>query len=334
MDFNLDHIRAIQGASSLTSEAQVKIEEAKRRLSCDLKRSIHYIADAKKNGIVQGLVVTNDTVPYKARVDCLPGDTMYVGDEVVCLGQHWIVTEVKCADAIHFRGVMWLCNYECKFQNFSKTVLSQWGVLDSGVYSTTIAGGAAMPYPDKQFKLYLPYTPDTAKLFIDKRLATGTIYDPRGKEILEVYQITGSDKNSHSYQSGGHLLVLNLRSNAYVEKTDRMDLCVCDYISVNPDEPHIDDTAKPPCTLSGQSTIRLGRSRTYSVLFGTDQTVIAKWSVLPVTSGISYVASGNQLTLSVLDSESLIGTVLTIAVSDASGVYATASIHVEVVENV
>lgn len=284
-----------------------------------------------RNGIAQTLLITRSDVRYKANVIAYPGDELYVGDEVVAYGEHWIVMETRVVDDIQKTGLMWLCNHLYRWQNFDSTVVEHWGVLDSGVYSTTKAGDAQIQYPDQQFKMFLSFNEDTEKLFVDKRFAAGTAYNAYNEPILIVYKITALDPSSRSYGVGGHLLVGYLRSDTFNPDRDNYTLKICDYIS----------PATPPspgslltCEITGRSTVRVGSNRVYSPVFYNAAGEIAvgvtpEWTIQPVLDGVELREDGLNAVISIVPKDSLIGRILTLTLG-ASG-YDEATKALEVV---
>ena len=229
----LHDFKAIQNAVGVDTANEAKVREAKESLKRELITSVHFMA-CKRNGEDQSFVVTPSEAYHKYEIEALPDEELYVGDEIECMGEHWIVVKTRVASPFQTIGLMWLCNYHFRWQNFTSDIIERWGVLDSGVYSTTRDGNGDLVTPDKQFKIYFPKDPDTQKLYIDKRLAVEVIYDSRGNEVLNVYRITGFDSISTSYGQGGHLLVLNARSEDYVPSRDSIEEMICDYIEPQP----------------------------------------------------------------------------------------------------
>lgn len=300
MSIPIEYFRAIQNQRGLSSMNEAVIADAKMSLRDELITSVHYM-QCKRNGVDQSFIVTPSEAYHKYEIEALPDEPLFVGDEIECMGEHWIVVKTRVGSPFQTIGLMWLCNYKFRWQSFSPEIIERWGVLDSGVYSTTRDGNGALVTPDKQFKIYFPKDPDTAKLHIDKRLAVEVLYDQSGKEILNVYRITGYDSISTSYGQGGHLLVLNARSDDYVPNRDSIEEMICDFIAEEP---------VPPVhsgTITGSSSIRAGMSRTYTADF-----TVTQWSVAPEVSDVRIKTDGNTAVLSVALSDDMIGLTITL----------------------
>ena len=297
----LNDFKAIQNAVGVDTLNDAKIREAKESLKRELVTSVHFMR-CKRNGVEQSFVVTPSEAYHKYEIEALPDEHLFVGDEIECMNEHWIVVKTRVASPFQTIGLMWLCNYKFRWQNHTPEIIERWGVLDSGVYSTTRDGDGNLVTPDKQFKLYFPKDPDTAKLYIDKRLAVEVIYDSRGDEVLNVYRITGYDSISSSYGQGGHLLVLNARSEDYVPGRDSIEEMICDYITPE-DEPEPSEG-----TITGPAQLRAGTARTYTADFH-----VTSWTCSPVVASVVITPDGNDVKLFVALDDDMIGETVTLS---------------------
>lgn len=315
-----DYFLAINNGVGSNSLSEIDIAESKARLRQQLQTSIHYDANATRNSKPQGLVLTSSESYYKAKVEALPGDELFVGDMIESRGEHWIMRNTKQTNPFQAQGLAWLCNFEFRWQNATSNIIKRWGVLDSGVYSSTRDGDKTAMTADKQYKILLPHDSDTAKLNMDKRLAIGVIYNKEHQKVLNVLHITGIDPVSVSYGKGAHLLVLNTRSDDFVGPDDNLDLMICDYIAPGGSNTESEFNG----SVSGAETIRLGGSRTYTADFD-----VAEWQVSEM-DGVTFVNDGNSLVLRVANNDDLLGEEISVAAINADGKYAR--IFVEVVD--
>lgn len=300
---------------------------------------------ASKTVLVNGeekdlLMLSTDAQDVK-NFKMLPGDTIEVGDMVEWNNEHWIVIRVDFDDEVTRNGRIKQCNHLFRWQNGTPGIIYRWGVLDPGVYSTTLDEEEKVVGPDKQYKIYLPFDEDTKKLYLKKRIATEIAYDKDGKEVLVVYELTGRDSITSSYGINGHLLVMYARSAGdWNPLTDDLELMICDYIKPEEDPtPPMPPDPLLPCSISGRETLKAGLgSRKYTVTFfeadgeTEDASVTAFWTVvLPAgyESCIHYTINDN--TLSLLADEDAIGEMVILQVSDADGLYETCEFAVKVV---
>lgn len=264
-----------------------------------------YERNARRNGVIQPMLFIRTGVQYKINAVALPGDELYPGDIIEVYDETWICVETRAMDTIQTTGILWLCNHEFKWQNFSSEIHKAWGVFDSGVYSTTRNGDEQLQYLDKQFKIYLPFNEETKKIFVDKRIAVGEQCDPHGDMVLSVYSITGVDPVSRSYGKGAHLLILNARSNVYNPSADNETLGICDYIA--PDKSDAEPEEGLICEIRGKKTIAAGKTNEYTAVFydrdgAVVENIEPQWTIsegaenasLVVTDGKAKLAANKQ----------------------------------------
>lgn len=323
-----DHLLSIDG----TSAQERAINHLKEGFMENIAENPGYEADAKRNGIIQPMLFTRGDVLYKVNVTMMPGDELYPGDIVEAYGEHWICIETRVVDTIQKTGLLWLCNHEFAWQNFSSEIYKCYGVLDSGVYSTTKNGDEQLQYLDKQFKIYLPFNEDTEKLFVDKRIAMGRAYDAHGNQILNVYEITGVDSISRSYGSGAHLLILNARSSAYNASTDNLEHGICDYIE---SDPVIPCAKKLDCRISGRSYVRCGGKCTlkpefFDVYDEPVEGVEPVWTIVgDIPVGVSLEDAGNNIIVKATK-ETYVGSKVVVTLVDKDNNYNIAYKELEV----
>lgn len=285
---------------------------------------------ALRNGVEEEFLIQRTDKTERFKITAFPGCDLNIGDYIEVWGETFLVYQTRVQNTLNKTGILWLCNHLFRWQNFSSEIVERWGILDSGVYSTTIRGEDDVKYKNKQFKMILPLDEDTNKLYIDKRIAVDTMYDRNGNKILNVYQITGYDSTSENFGEGSHILYLNLRSDEYDDDKDNVDEVICDYISPNGDEPGEDELV---CSIQGSEIIRLGTSRKLKPLFlDADgekvEGVIPIWTNEEVVEGITIEPSGDNLVVRVADDTNLLGEIIKVYLT-AEG-YMTASFEMTV----
>ena len=336
MALDATYFATVQGALGTEGESEYRAAWARDELLFEFENSINYIADATRNGEVQPMIITGTEVKYKYNVTTMPGDELYPGDIIEANGEHYIVVQTRSESPTYILGLAWLCNAKFRFQNWTPDIIERYGVLDSGVYSTTTGTDGTVTYLKRQFKIYLPSDEDTDKIYIDKRLAVGTMYDQFGNEILEAYVITGRTKfGKGGYGEGAHLLELNAKSSEEVGAKDNVAEMVCDYIA--PDDDDEDEptpTATLTCVISGRSTIRLGKSRTYSGIFYNEENALVtidnpQWT-MEAPEGITLAADGATCVVTVPNDDDYVGAEILLILGDGGVNYKNAKMTVEV----
>ena len=196
---DINYFKAIQNSQGIYSEPKAKIAEAQWQLSQELRNSINYVDNALRNDEHQEfLLLPHGQSEYKCKLLAFP------------------------TNPVQTSGVAWLCNHLFRFQNHSPKIIECWGVIDDGSYSLPLDGNNQVKFPNNRVNFYLPYNDATKYLYVDKRIATDTIYDQYGEAILEVYKIQGKKQTLNTYGKGGHLLVLEATSGQYNSETDNI----------------------------------------------------------------------------------------------------------------
>lgn len=322
----LRYLRAIHGSIGGNTRKDATINGAKAQLERELQSSVNYVSDGTRNGEKQRFVVTPTKLRYKCNIEAFPDEELFAGDVIHCFDEHWIVTDTTVTNPMQVIGTMWLCNHKFRFQNHTSEIIERWGVLDSGVFSTTKKGGEELQYKDVQYKIYLPLDEDTEKIYIDKRLATSTIiYNEYGEPMLDVYEITRVDPISQNYGKGSHLLVLNVRNAAnYDKERDNLEEYICDYIS---GEPKDLPTEKQRYEIVGRTKIPINSTRKYQAKTA-DGISVCDWDV-QAHSDIQWLVQDNELLLTVPDNEDLIGQTIRISTVE-NDEYESSYVDVEV----
>lgn len=295
-----------------------------------------YHTDTLRNGDLQPFILTRGGEEHTYNVICLPGDELYAGDLISAFGQMWLVMEARSDDTTHRTGIMQQCNKKFRFQNFTSEILEYWGYVDQSGYSSSVTGTNQIQKAEEQFAVYLPYNADTAKIYVDKRLASHTGYDKFGHKMLSTFRVTSCSPVTKSFNSEDHLLSLKVIQDVYSPTQDNLELEICDYIAPSSSpSPLPSPDPKMLCKIVGNSKILLGRSRTYKVVFvdaeGNDDSDRSTpvWDY-PSIDGITFALLGKDLKISVQPFDKLIGTEFAIGVQDDLGLYERVSVTVEV----
>ena len=322
---DINYFKAIQNSQGIYSETKAKIVEAQWQLSQELKSSINRIDNALRNDEHQEfLLLPHEQAKYKCKLLAFPNDDLCVGDLITIGDLHWIIVETNITNPVQTSGVAWLCNHLFRFQNRSSKIIECWGVIDDGSYSLPLAGNSQVKFPNNRVNFYLPYNDDTKYLYIDKRIATDTMYDQFGNNILEVYKIEGKKQTLNTYGKGGHLLVLEAGSGQYNSEKDNITEGICDYISPIIEKNRHGD--KISCNIQGRTSLRTGSTNTYSVNF--ENSTMLSWELSPTINGVTLNANKNTAYVSAENSDSLVGVRLNLSCETSDNI---ATIEIEVV---
>lgn len=314
----------IQGNLSFQGDQKTRI---KNDLEIGMMSSISYVGDSKRNGVTQRFVITQSNNSYKCHIVAFPNEHLAAGDIIEYLGKHWLVVDAQSNNAIQIEGTMWLCNHRFSFQNWTSTVIDEWGVFDNGSYTNDVSGNSQIQTQSGKANIYLPLNSSTEKIYVDKRLATGMCYDQLGNQILEVYKVVGVKGKSSNY-GDSHLLTLDCQKDEYSPGDDSIDKMLCDYISGT-----VSNDNDLKCEIVGRPTIRLGGSRSYIAKFydsfGNIATDVKPNWLLDGEYGCLNVESDKAM-ISVSKDKSIVGETLSLKLSDMDGHYAPVSMEIEV----
>lgn len=304
-----------------------------------LRKAIHspdYCPDALRNGMRQPMLFTRGGENHQYNVICMPDDELFAGDIIDAFGEKWLVMEARADSTTHKTGRMMQCNHLFRFQNFTSDIIEVWGVIDQSGYSSTITGTNQMQKSEEQVAMYMPYNQDTAKIFVDKRLASHVGYDKTGVQILNTYRVTSLNPQAESFNHQDHLLMLKAIRDVYSESTDNVELLICDYIAPveYPDVEHNPELL--PCCIQGTPELMLSRTRTLTPLFYQADGftpvdgITAIWEY-PEIDGITFDVDNNRLMMKASGDSELIGSAFEIVLSDADGLYQPCAVLVEVI---
>ena len=272
------------------------------------------------------------------KIKVMPSDAEYMhyGALVQWDDGYWLVTDLDFDDTVTKNGYMKYCNVLLRFQlGTDPTVYERYGVFDPGVYSTTTKETNTIPELNWQYKIFLPFDEKTAELYVDKRIAIGTMPSKDGT-VLECYKLTQRDITSQSI-GDDCVLIMYCKSDPYDPSSDNLEECICNYISPTfPVPPNTSEELNAKIIYSGNSTVRIGGSgKTYQCVF-TDSTgeiiegVNVEWSLSDVSSDIYIQSQDNDKCRIVASENTDDGTLFMLRVHGTKeGYEATCSVAVE-----
>lgn len=338
-------------ACGLKKEQQQEKQFVQDSFAEALQSSSAYQSDATVNGNSQPLVATR-TSTKKCKVTVIPGTRLYIGDLVRVFGEYWICVEIYVDEYEMWYGELWMCNQIFCYQDHDYNIIHKYAIMDDGSYSSS--NDKALEVTDNGFKCYISLDDESKALYVDKRLAISTIYDAKGKEILEVGQIQWIDTKSKNFGEGSHLMLFGIKDDVFNAETDSIEELICDY--VEPPKVSEEDTENVPddgvadgdksetptvigvLRIEGKNTIRTGSSRSYIVKAVRDDDEDAtlpddvECYVVPDNLGIvTQHEDDNSWRITVPEKGALIGQELQIVCSSAGGQFAQGMITVEVI---
>lgn len=252
--------------------------------------------------------ITVETILDKDRIEC--------GDYLEYEGMVWLCLNSYSFHKLYCRATFMSCDWKIYWINENGELKSQY-VIDqnSTQYNSGETGNSTMTLGSAQHMLKMQCNDDTILLDSPMRFAI----DKNIKKPT-CYKVTQNDNSAYNYGKGLCCITvtetpLNTESDKLITLDDGSQVWICDYVDVTPlpstpSEPN--ETTDLRCVISGNTNLKNGYRRTYTVTF-TDkdgnsvdwQDVNYQWNV-QADFDVKQTISDNKTTVSVND-ENLIG---------------------------
>ena len=275
----------------------------------------------KLDGEETKLIINTSTKPYYKEFQSLPDQKILAGDYVEWADSMWLVLNADSDDEVYIDGNLRQCQHRIYWQKADGTIVSRYAYTENASsYSNGETRNNTITLQSNQFMVYLPYDEETAELDNGKR-----VHMSRSNAKCKPYELTRPDDITYGFGEKGVLNIIftqtqyNQENDKLITLEDGTQAWICDYIDSSPTPPSEpttpDETEDLSATISGNTNLKVGFSRTYTVNF-TDESgnevdwndVGFSWNVISdFDSGlIEQTISGNAIKLSV-DDENLIG---------------------------
>lgn len=240
--------------------------------------------------VIQGNTADTRTKSVE-RVGLFPCGTVRAGMYVLFENSYWLVSSYPGSNGIYEKAILSLCQMKLKWQDEAGNILERWAHI--------------VPH-SSHYRIWLPdddgaATLDRKRIFLDRD----------AKDPKKVYEVTRRDDALYLFgENHGGILGFIAEQTERNAGEDRPDLGICDYIAPAPPLPDADETTKLTAVISGGTTLRCGRAKSWTVSFQDaggnaveDQPFY--WNVI---SGfdLSQTVSGNRIQIKT-DQEPLIG---------------------------
>lgn len=268
------------------------------------------------------IIKDTDGNTFKKKIKSVHGNKFNLGDYVKWNNQMWLITLVDVDEKTWNRGYMYLCTVPLRWQNLDGKIIERWVYAeDFTKYSNGVTGNNTITVGDNQYGLTLPVDEETKRLKRDMRFPM----DFDDSEQPDIYKLTNRKVklSDNQYFGRGGTMVVTMSFDAFNPSDDKkvtmengQEVWICNYnnshttLPPQPSEPN--ETTDLRCVISGNTNLKNGYRRTYTVAFSDDngnpvdwQKVDYQWSV---KSGfdVKQTISDNKITLFVND-ENLIG---------------------------
>ena len=253
----------------------------------------------KRNGEPFELLIIKDTDnnTFKKKIKSRPSDKFNLGDYIEWNNQIWLVTLVDTDDKTYHSGYMYLCTVPLRWQNSEGKIIERYVYAeDFTKYSNGVTGNNTITIGDNQYGLTLPVDDETKKLKRDMRFPM----DFDGGTMIVTMSFDAFNPND----------------DKKVTLEDGQEVWICNYNNSHtplpPTPPEPDETTDLRCVISGNTNLKNGYRRSYTVTF-TDkdsnsidwQKVNYQWKVVSDFE-VKQTITDNKITVSVND-ENLIG---------------------------
>lgn len=258
-----------------------------------------------------------DTFHHKITVETiLDKDWIECGDYLEYEGMVWLCLNSYSFHKLYCRATFMSCDWKIYWINENGELKSQY-VIDqnSTQYNSGETGNSTMTLGSAQHMLKMQCNDDTILLDSPMRFAI----DKNIKKPT-CYKVTQNDNSAYNYGKGLCCITvtetpLNTESDKLITLDDGTQVWICDYVEVTPLPPtpsEPDETTDLRCVISGNTNLKNGYRRTYTVTFTNKdgnsvdwQGVNYQWNV-KADFEVKQTIVDNKITVSVND-ENLIG---------------------------
>lgn len=189
---------------------------------------------------------------------------------------YWLVYTAFNVNDIEYTGKLIQCNYLLKWQLSDGKIVQRWAnIVSASKYDTGENGNSTIVLSSNNFTILMGYCDEALELeekrvFIDIR-----------KVPKKVFKITRGDDVLYNAGNIGALLSFIADKTELNNETDNQELGICDYIhpaTPTPPQPsNPNETADLSAKISGNTNLRIGVTRTYTVTLSDKDGNAVQW---------------------------------------------------------
>lgn len=321
MDIN--YFKKIQNAYGTKSRREKELVKINHEMSKHFEDTFD-TEEVLLNDIPTQLMIIKDTDgnTFKKKIKSVHGNKFNLGDYVKWNNQMWLITLVDVDEKTWNRGYMYLCTVPLRWQNSEGKIIERYVYAeDFTKYSNGVTGNNTITIGDNQYGLTLPVDEETKKLKRDMRFPM----DFDDSEQPDIYKLTNRKVklSDNQYFGRGGTMVVTMSFDAFNTNEDKkvvmengQEVWICNYnnstspLPPTPQPP--DETTDLSAIISGNTNLKNGYYRKYTVIFSDKDGNIVDWQDVDyqwkVVSNfdVKQTITDNKLTVSVND-ENLIG---------------------------
>ena len=253
-------------------------------LETDLANTvIVYNYDLSESKEIRGIIEGNtaDTqLKSMERSILVPIGTLHSGDYVFFEDEYWIVDGRPGNNKIYEKATLKECQYKLRWQKDDGTIVERFANLtSSSKYDVGENGNNTIILTSNNYLIIMPNDKDS--MTIDGKRVFIDLSDIPEK----VFKITRNDDVLYNHHTHGGTLNLIADKTELNKEKDNQELWLCDYIDISspstptPSKPsNPDETADLSAKISGNTNLRIGVTRTYTVTLSDKEGNAVQWN--------------------------------------------------------
>ena len=289
MDIN--YFMKIQNAYGTKSRREKELVKINHEMSKHFEDTFD-TEEVLLNDIPTQLMIIKDTDgnTFKKKIKSVHGNKFNLGDYVKWNNQMWLITLVDVDEKTWNRGYMYLCTVPLRWQNSEGKIIERYVYAeDFTKYSNGVTGNNTITIGDNQYGLTLPVDEETKKLKRDMRFPM----DFDDSEQPDIYKLTNRKVklSDNQYFGRGGTMVVTMSFDAFNTNEDKkvvmengQEVWICNYNNSSSPLPPIpqppNETTDLRCMISGNTNLKNGYRRTYTVTFKDTTGNIVDWKGL------------------------------------------------------
>lgn len=179
---------------------------------------------------------------------------------------YWLIYNSFNVNDVHYEGKMIQCNYLLRWQLANGEIIERYSnIVSASKYDVGETGNSTLVLSSNNYTILIGYCEEGFELE-GKRV----FIDMKPTKPTKVFKITRSDDVLYNSGNMGSLLSFIADKVEFNPNADNQELRICDYNSISPLPP----TPQPPnettdlrCVISGNTNLKNGCKRTYTVTF-------------------------------------------------------------------
>ena len=241
---------------------------------------ILYNYDLSESKEIRGIVEGNtaDTqLKSMERSILVPVGTLHSGDYIFFEDEYWIVDGRPGNNKIYEKATLKECQYKLRWQKDDGTIVERFANLtSSSKYDVGENGNNTIILTSNNYLIIMPNDKDS--MTIDGKRVFIDLSDIPEK----VFKITRNDDVLYNHHTHGGTLNLIADKTELNKDKDNQELGICDYIhpsTPTPPKPSTpDETADLSAKISGNTNLRIGVTRTYTVTLSDKEGNAVQWN--------------------------------------------------------